>query len=99
MTTSLNPGLRLTDDALRAAREGLEPDSCLRVSFAGGCGAFSYRVGSARRSYPGDRLGYSQDGVQVWLDRRAADELNGGTIDFDAEEGFVVDHPLVGRSC
>lgn len=90
--------LRLTPQALRAAAAQLHPGSSLRITFAGGCGAFGFRVGAARRPYPGDHV-VDIDGLRVCLDARATKDLAGATIDFDPDEGFVIDHPLSGRTC
>lgn len=88
----------MTPRARRAASDQLERDSGLRIAFAGGCGAFGYRISAARKAYPGDHI-FEVDGLRLFLDARAAQELVGAEIDFDDDSGFAIDHPLTGRSC
>jgi len=90
--------LTLSDAARKAIRNQLEPGTVLRVAFAGGCGALGFRLSTPRRCNPGDlRLDLAE--VAVYLDRQAVAELDGATVDYDADEGFVLDHPSWGISC
>ncbi len=92
-------GIQLTQQAIDQARELNNSGNFIRVAFAGGCGAFGHRISQTRRSYPGDEVGYASSQISVLLDRRAASELAGSTLDYEPEEGFVLDHPLTGRTC
>ena len=90
--------LTLSDAARRAARRHLGPDKVLRVAFAGGCGALGFRLSTPRRGNLGDlRLDLGE--VAVYLDRQAVAELDGATLDYDTDEGFILDHPSWGVSC
>ena len=90
--------LLLSPTAAAAARRDLAPDERLRIAFAGGCGAMGFRIAPVRRAAEGD-LELELDGVPVLLDRRAVAELEGATLDYDEDEGFVLDHPSWGVSC
>lgn len=90
--------MTLTATAREAARRDLAEGEVLRIAFAGGCGALGYRLAAARRTQEGDLL-LEVAGVPLALDRRAAAELAGATLDYDPDEGFVLDHPAWGRSC
>ncbi len=98
VATSTAMDITLTPAALDAARRDLSPGESLRVAFAGGCGAMGFRLAASRRSAEGD-LALEVDGVPLVLDRQAASELGGATLDYDEDEGFVLDHPAWGRSC
>ena len=102
--TSDQNTIRVTERAATALRDQLKDGENLRVVFAGGCGAFGYRIAVARRVYPGDQVGYSASGLRVLLDPRAAMELGGAVIDFDPEDGFVLqtadtDQVAMGQVC
>lgn len=90
--------ITLTHSARTAARRDLAPGERLRIAFAGGCGAMGFRLAASRRRAEGD-LDLEIDGVPLVLDRQAASELGGATLDHDEDEGFVIDHPAWGRSC
>jgi Fe-S cluster assembly iron-binding protein IscA len=90
--------LLLSPAAAIAARRDLASGERLRIAFAGGCGAMGFRIAPARRAAEGD-LELELDGVGVLLDRRAAAELAGATLDYDEDEGFVLAHPAWGVSC
>jgi len=90
--------LLLTPAARQAARLDLRPGEALRIAFAGGCGALGFRLAAARRAHEDD-LRLEVEGVPVLLDRQAAAELDGATLDHDEDEGFRVDHPAWGASC
>lgn len=90
--------MRLSEAAREAIRRDLAPDQVLRVAFAGGCGALGFRLSTPRRGNDGDvRLKLPE--VTIYLDRQAVAELDGATLDYDEEEGFVLDHPSWGVSC
>ena len=96
--------IRITERAAAAMRQQLSDGEHLRAVFAGGCGAFGYRIAVARRAYPGDQVGYEANGLRVLLDPRAAMELGGAVIDFDPEDGFVLqtadtDQVAMGQVC
>jgi Fe-S cluster assembly iron-binding protein IscA len=90
--------MSLTPAALAAAERDLPAGQALRIAFAGGCGAMGFRL-SATRRIDEDDLRLEVDGVPVLLDRLAAAELDGATLDFDEDEGFLLDHPAWGVSC
>jgi Fe-S cluster assembly iron-binding protein IscA len=90
--------ITLTPAARAAAERELGPDEHLRIAFAGGCGALGFRLGATRGGAEGD-LRLDLGGVPVALDRLAARELDGATLDYDEDEGFVLDHPAWGVSC
>lgn len=90
--------LTLTPAAREAARSELGSERVLRVAFAGGCGALGFSLSTPRRGVDGD-VAVELPGVTVYLDRQAASELDGATLDYDEEEGFLLDHPSWGRSC
>lgn len=96
MTTSRNK-IQITQRGEHALSSQLGPDSHLRIAFAGGCGAFGYRIGEARRTYPGDEIIEVGGGLRVSMDARSARDLDGATIDFEPDQGFILDHPLAGR--
>ena len=88
----------LTPAAREAAERDLGPGESLRIAFAGGCGAMGFRLAGTRRRNDGD-LPLSVEGVPILLDRLAAAELDGATLDYDEEEGFRLAHPAWGVSC
>lgn len=88
----------MTPTAVAAAARDLGPDSVLRIAFAGGCGAMGFRLSASRRP-DADDLHLEVEGVPVALDRLAAAELDGATLDYDEDEGFLLDHPAWGQSC
>ena len=90
--------LELTEAARLAAQRDLGAERVLRVAFAGGCGALGFRLSTPRRGYDGDRR-VDLGEITVYLDRQAVSELDGATLDFDEDEGFVLDHPSWGASC
>lgn len=90
--------LTLSPAARDAARRDLPTGGALRIAFAGGCGAMGFRLSAVRRGDPDD-LRLEIDQVPVLLDRLAARELDGATLDFDEDEGFLLDHPRWGVSC
>jgi Fe-S cluster assembly iron-binding protein IscA len=90
--------LSLTPAARAAAARDLKPGEALRIAFAGGCGAPGFRLAAARRAYEDD-LQVDAEGVPLLLDRQAAAELDGATLDHDEGEGFRLDHPAWGASC
>ena len=90
--------MSLSDAARNAVRKDLGPDRVLRVAFAGGCGALGFRLSTPRRGNPDDLLVELPE-VTVYLDRQAAAELDGATLDYDEHDGFVLDHPSWGISC
>jgi Fe-S cluster assembly iron-binding protein IscA len=90
--------MALTAAAREAASRDLAPGEALRIAFAGGCGAFGFRLAAARRPLEDD-LSIEVEGVPVLLDRQAAAELDGATLDYDEGEGFRLDHPAWGGSC
>ena len=90
--------LLLTPAAEDAIERDLGPDQILRIAFAGGCGALGFRLSTPRRGNDGDQV-VELPQVRVHLDRQAADELDGATLDFDEDDGFFLDHPSWGVSC
>lgn len=90
--------LQLSPEARAAAARDLGPGETLRIAFAGGCGAMGFRLAGARRLVDGD-LALEVDGIPVALDPRAVAELDGSTLLYDEDEGFVLDHPGWGVSC
>ncbi len=90
--------MSLSDAARAAVRKDLGPDRVLRVAFAGGCGALGFRLSTPRRGNPDD-LRVELPEITVYLDRQAAAELDGATLDYDEYDGFVLDHPSWGMSC
>lgn len=90
--------LTLTAAARQAIARDLPPGTFLRIAFAGGCGALGFRLAATRRRLPDDLL-MTVDGAPLLLDRQAARDLDGARLDFEPEEGFVLDHPRWGTSC
>jgi Fe-S cluster assembly iron-binding protein IscA len=90
--------LSLSSSARAAIERDLGPDQILRIAFAGGCGALGFRLSTPRRGNDGD-LTVQLAEVTIHLDHQAASELDGATLDFDEDEGFVLDHPSWGVSC
>ena len=90
--------LLLSEAARQVVRTDLGTDRVLRVSFAGGCGALGFRLSTPRRGNRGD-LRLEVGDVIVYLDRQAVAELDGVVLDYDADEGFVLDHPSWGVTC
>ncbi len=94
----VTPKLSLTPAARDAAQRDLRDDEFLRIAFAGGCGAMGFRLSASRRGNEDD-VQVVVEGVHVHLDRLAVRELEGAVLDFDDDEGFVLDHPRWGISC
>lgn len=90
--------MTLTPAAREAAGRDLAPGEALRIAFAGGCGALGFRLSATRRRQEDD-LALELEGVPVLLDPKAAAELDGAALDYDEEEGFLLDHPAWGVSC
>lgn len=90
--------MHLSEAAREAAARDLDPRQKLRIAFAGGCGAMGFRL-SATRSGGEDDLRLELGEVTVLLDRMAARELDGATLDYTEDEGFVLQHPQWGVSC
>lgn len=90
--------LNLTSAARQAIDRDLPEGSFLRIAFAGGCGALGFRLAATRRRLPDDLL-ITVDGAPLLLDRQAVRDLDGGRLDYDPDEGFVLDHPRWGTSC
>lgn len=90
--------LTLSSAARAAVERDLAPGQILRIAFAGGCGALGFRLSTPRRGNDGD-LTVVLPEVTIFLDRLAANELDGATLDFVEDEGFVLDHPAWGVSC
>ena len=90
--------LTLSSTAKAAIERDLAPGQILRIAFAGGCGALGFRLSTPRRGNEGD-LTVVLPEVTIFLDRQAANELDGATLDFDEDEGFLLDHPAWGVSC
>lgn len=88
----------LTSAAREAAARDLRPGEALRIAFAGGCGALGFRLAAARGPREDD-LTLEVEGVTLLLDRQAAAELDGATLDYGEDEGFRLDHPAWGVSC
>ena len=91
--------LNLSPAAREAAERDLGPDQRLWISFAGGCGALGFRLSATRRAPGADEVQVEFPEVSVVLDRMAAAELDGAVLDYDPDEGFVLDHPEWGVSC
>jgi len=90
--------LTLSTAAQEAIERDLGPHQILRIAFAGGCGALGFRLSTPRRGNDGD-LVVNLPQVTVFLDRQAANELDGATLDHDEDEGFFLGHPTWGVSC
>ncbi len=90
--------LHLTPAAVEAARRDLPQGQALRIAFAGGCGAMGFRLAASRRTDDEDTR-IEVDGVPLVLDHRATTELDGATLDYTEDDGFVLDHPAWGVSC
>jgi Fe-S cluster assembly iron-binding protein IscA len=90
--------LHLTPAARAAAERDLRTGESIRIAFAGGCGAMGFRLAGTRR-VDADDLRLTVDGIALALDRMAASQLDGATLDYDEDEGFRVDHPSWGISC
>lgn len=90
--------IHLTSAARQAAERDLGPDERLRIAFAGGCGAMGFRLAATRRAN-GDDIPLTVGSVHLLLDSLAARELDGATLDYDEDEGFLLDHPSWGVSC
>jgi Fe-S cluster assembly iron-binding protein IscA len=90
--------LTLSSAARAAVERDLASGQILRIAFAGGCGALGFRLSTPRRGNDGD-LTVVLPEVTIFLDRLAANELDGATLDYDEDEGFVLDHPAWGVSC
>lgn len=90
--------IQLSTAAQEAARRDLTGDQKLRIAFAGGCGAMGFRLSACRRGDPDD-LRLELGPVTLLLDRLAARELDGAILDYQEDEGFLLDHPQWGVSC
>lgn len=90
--------LTFSSAARLAISRDLPTGSFLRIAFAGGCGALGYRLAATRRRHPDD-LPIGVDDATVLLDRQAARDLDGARLDYDPQEGFLLDHDRWGTSC
>lgn len=90
--------LVLSKAAKRAIERDLADNQVLRIAFAGGCGALGFRLSTPRRGNDGDVTVILPE-ITVYLDRQAARELDGATLDFLDDEGFILEHPNWGLSC
>ncbi|MDY7094906.1 MAG: iron-sulfur cluster biosynthesis family protein [Acidobacteriota bacterium] len=90
--------ITLSPAAIDAARRDLAPGQRLRIAFAGGCGAFGFRLHATTRGDEDD-LPLEVESIPLLLDRMAARELDGAHLDYDEDEGFVIDHPQWGTAC
>jgi len=90
--------IHLSTAAREAVTRDLDPRQMLRIAFAGGCGAMGFRLSATRRSVEDD-VQLDLGALTVLLDRMAAQELDGATLDYEEEEGFFLDHPQWGVSC
>jgi len=95
---------RAADEVRRVRDEqNLEEDQCLRIGVAGGgCGGFSYTMGFDTKYDASVDSKYSQQGLDVVVDKKSSLYLDGTTIDWceDAyRRGFTFDNPNAVRSC
>jgi iron-sulfur cluster assembly accessory protein len=108
--TSVNiadaPEVKLTPKALDTVRrmivkEGLGPESGLRISVVGGgCSGFQYSL-SFDAAKEGDRITVI-DGVKVFVDDVSLPYIAGVTLDFVEglhNAGFRFDNPRASRTC
>ncbi len=100
------PEVRLTPKALETVRhmlvkEGLGPESGLRISVVGGgCSGFQYSL-SFDEAKEGDRITVI-DGVNVFVDDVSLPYIAGVTLDFVEglhNAGFRFDNPRANRTC
>ena len=82
------------------ARDPSRP--ALRLSFAGGCGALGYRLTPASRGARPDEQVLSVDGLTIYVDFKAASDLDGARIEVGESPDdiqIVHDHGVVGGMC
>ncbi|MBE3603680.1 iron-sulfur cluster assembly accessory protein [bacterium] len=100
------PEVKLTPKALDTvrrmiAKEGLGPESGLRISVVGGgCSGFQYSL-SFDAAKEGDRITVI-DGVKVFVDDVSLPYIAGVTLDFVEglhNAGFRFDNPRASRTC
>jgi iron-sulfur cluster assembly accessory protein len=100
------PEVKLTPKALDTVRrmivkEGLGPESGLRISVVGGgCSGFQYSL-SFDAAKEGDRITVI-DGVKVFVDDVSLPYIAGVTLDFVEglhNAGFRFDNPRASRTC
>ncbi len=100
------PEVKLTPKALETVRrmivkEGLGPESGLRISVVGGgCSGFQYSL-SFDEAKEGDRI-TTIDGVKVLVDDVSLPYIAGVTLDFVEglhNAGFRFDNPRASRTC
>ena len=100
------PEVKLTRKALETVRgmiikEGLGPESGLRISVVGGgCSGFQYSL-SFDEPKDGDRITVI-DGVNVFVDEVSLPYIAGITLDFVEglhNAGFRFDNPRASRTC
>lgn len=101
-----SPEVKLTPKALDTVRrmivkEGLGPESGLRISVVGGgCSGFQYSL-SFDAAKEGDRITVI-DGVKVFVDDVSLPYIAGVTLDFVEglhNAGFRFDNPRASRTC
>jgi iron-sulfur cluster assembly protein len=99
--------ITVTDKAARkiaqlATKEGHDqPILRLRV-VAGGCSGFSYELGFADAPEADDHVIAAPDGVQVVVDPRSAEIVEGSTLDMDTSMlggGLKVHNPRATSEC
>jgi iron-sulfur cluster assembly protein len=102
-----NAPIAVTEKAARkitqlATKEGhARPILRLRV-VAGGCSGFSYELGFADASEADDHVITATDGVQVLVDPRSAEIVEGSTLDMDTSMlggGLKVHNPRAVHEC
>jgi Fe-S cluster assembly iron-binding protein IscA len=97
--------LTIALEARQAIAAWLERDPghpVLRLSFAGGCGALGYRLTPAREGPREGEQVLSVDGLTVYVDFKAATDLDGARIEIgDSPDDIVVVHGdgVVGGFC
>ncbi|MBI4416929.1 MAG: iron-sulfur cluster insertion protein ErpA [Euryarchaeota archaeon] len=99
--------IQLTDPAVAKLKEliqkhGSVEDSFLRVYVAGGgCSGLSYGLALDNKIQEGD-LVVQDDGVRVVVDDRAAEFMDGSTVDYVesiAGSGFMISNPNNWSTC
>ncbi len=64
----------------------------LRIAFTTGCGGSGYRLSYASSPNDGDEI-VEAGNVRIALDSMAASRLEGAVIEYDENDGYLLNHP------
>ncbi|MBI2689886.1 MAG: iron-sulfur cluster assembly accessory protein [Acidobacteria bacterium] len=105
MTTEAAPAIDVTPKAVSKIRQAFEKQGVtggLRLGvLGGGCSGLSYQFKFDTKPRATDHI-FNFDGVQVWVDPKSMNFLNGMTLDYKEtlmQAGFEFVNPNAHKSC